>query len=79
MSLSTHPSSNDRHELRFASLFNAGRGYSFPCDACGRVDLDTLSDGERHRYLYAARDRRPRAHDADRAAQRALNAGGTRR
>ena len=53
MSLSTHPSSNDRHELRFASLFNAGRGYSFPCDACGRVELDTLSDGERHRYLYA--------------------------
>ncbi len=50
---STHPSASARHELRFASLFNPGRGYSFPCDAGGRVDLDALSDGERHRYLYA--------------------------
>jgi len=50
---STLPSASDRHELRFASLFNPGRGYSFPCDARGRVDLDALSDGERHRYLYA--------------------------
>ena len=49
----THPSANARHELRFASLFDPGRGYSFPCDPCGRVDLDTLTDGERHRYLYA--------------------------
>jgi hypothetical protein len=52
-SFSTHPSTSDRHELRFVSLFNPGRGYSFPCDACGRVDLDALSDGERRRYLYA--------------------------
>jgi hypothetical protein len=42
-----------RYELRFQSLFKPGRGYSFPCDACGRVDMDSLSDGERHRYLYA--------------------------
>ena len=35
------------------SLYRPGRGYSFPCDACGRVDMDALSDGERHRYLYA--------------------------
>ena len=42
-----------RYELRFHSLYRPGRGYSFPCDACGRVDMDALSDGERHRYLYA--------------------------
>jgi len=50
---STHPAASDRYELRFASLFNPGRGYSFPCDERGRVDLDALSDGERHRYLLA--------------------------
>lgn len=43
----------DRYELRFQSLHRPGRGYSFPCDARGRVDMDALSDGERHRYLYA--------------------------
>lgn len=30
-------------ELRFASLFDDGRGYTFPCDAEGHVDLDSLS------------------------------------
>jgi len=43
----------DRFELRFHSLYRPGRGYSFPCDAGGRVDLDALSDGERNSYLYA--------------------------
>jgi hypothetical protein len=50
---STNPSASDRYELRFVSLFNPGRGYSFPCDPRGRVDLDALSDGQRCRYLYA--------------------------
>ena len=40
-------------ELRFQSLFNSGRGYSFPCDPKGRVDLDRLSDGVRKTYLHA--------------------------
>ena len=53
MSLSTHPSSNDRHELRFASLFNAGRGLAFPCDKHGCVELDSLSEPARCNYLYA--------------------------
>jgi hypothetical protein len=44
---------SDRYELRFHSLYKPGRGYSFPCDACGRVDMDALSDSERHSYLYA--------------------------
>jgi hypothetical protein len=40
-------------ELRFQSLFNSGRGYAFPCDPKGLVDLDQLSDGARRNYLYA--------------------------
>jgi hypothetical protein len=40
-------------ELRFQSLVDAGRAYAFPCDAAGRVDLDSLSDRARHNYLYA--------------------------
>jgi hypothetical protein len=41
------------YELRFRSLFNPGRGYCFPCDASGHVDLDALSDGQRESYFYA--------------------------
>jgi len=44
---------NDRYELRFRSLHRPGRGYSFPCDARGRVDINALSEGERDSYLYA--------------------------
>ena len=41
------------YELRFQSLFDAGRAYAFPCDAAGHVDLDALSDRARENYLYA--------------------------
>jgi hypothetical protein len=40
-------------ELRFDSMFDLGRGYSFPCDADGHVDLDAMSDRLRNNYLYA--------------------------
>ncbi|HEY8050280.1 MAG TPA: hypothetical protein VIE63_13980 [Ramlibacter sp.] len=40
-------------QLRFQSLFDPGRGYAFPCDAQGHVDLDKLSDRARNNYLYA--------------------------
>jgi hypothetical protein len=40
-------------ELRFRSLFDEGRGYSFPCDAAGHVDIDALSDGARNNYFFA--------------------------
>ncbi len=40
-------------ELRFTSLFQEGRGYSFPCDAQGRVDLDSLSERARANYFFA--------------------------
>ncbi|WP_088285733.1 hypothetical protein [Ideonella sp. A 288] len=41
------------HELRFASLFNPGRGVAVPCDEAGHVDLDTLSERLRNAYLGA--------------------------
>ncbi|HEX6705974.1 MAG TPA: hypothetical protein VF169_14515 [Albitalea sp.] len=42
-----------RYELRFQSLFDEGRAYAFPCDACGRVDIDALSERAKQNYLYA--------------------------
>jgi hypothetical protein len=39
--------------LRFTGLFNRGRGYAFPCDAEGRVDVDELSDRARDNYFHA--------------------------
>lgn len=41
------------YELRFRSLFDEGRGFAFPCDAAGHVNMDTLSDRARQNYLYA--------------------------
>jgi hypothetical protein len=40
-------------ELRFQSLFDSGRGFAFPCDPTGHVDLNQLSDRARDNYLYA--------------------------
>jgi hypothetical protein len=39
--------------LCFRSLFDRGRGYAFPCDDTGRVDLDHLSERARNNYFYA--------------------------
>lgn len=39
-------------ELRYQSLYNEGRAYSFPCDATGQVDMDALSERARHNYFY---------------------------
>jgi hypothetical protein len=41
------------YELRFASLRPEGCALSFPCDAAGRVDLDTLGERALVSYLYA--------------------------
>ncbi len=41
------------YEVRFESLFQAGRSLSFPCDTEGHVDLDTLSPKALHNYLFA--------------------------
>lgn len=39
-------------EVRYRSLFDSGRGYAFPCDAAGHVDLDALGERERNFYFY---------------------------
>lgn len=41
------------YELRFQSLLGTGRGYAFPCDAAGKVDIDALSDSARQNYFFA--------------------------
>ncbi len=41
------------YEICFQSLFHEGRALCFPCDAQGKVELDTLSDRARENYLYA--------------------------
>jgi hypothetical protein len=43
----------DAYELRFESLFQAGRALAFPCDAQGGVLLDDLSDRALQNYLFA--------------------------
>ena len=40
-------------QLCFRPLFQSGRGFSFPCDPQGHVDLDQLSDKARNNYLFA--------------------------
>lgn len=44
---------DEPHELRFVGLFNPGRGYAFPCDASGHVDIDSLCERARTNYFYA--------------------------
>jgi hypothetical protein len=46
-------STSSDFQLCFRSLFQSGRGFSFPCDPQGRVDLDQLSDKARNNYLFA--------------------------
>ena len=41
------------YELRFASLFIEGRGFAFPCDADGAVDLGGTNRARRRNYLLA--------------------------
>ncbi|CAN7448602.1 hypothetical protein LJR084_003023 [Variovorax sp. LjRoot84] len=42
-----------RYELRFRSLFQEGRGWAFPCDAAGHVDMDSMSERARNNYMFA--------------------------
>jgi hypothetical protein len=55
MTRSTPHASTDTagYQLRFRSLFHAGRGFAFPCDADGRVDLDALAEATRRSYREA--------------------------
>ncbi|GAB3765394.1 hypothetical protein GCM10028796_22580 [Ramlibacter monticola] len=40
-------------QLCFRNLYHGGRGFAFPCDAEGRVDLNHMSERARNNYLYA--------------------------
>lgn len=40
-------------QLSFRSLFNSGRGYAFPCDERGHVDMVCMSERARNNYLFA--------------------------
>ena len=44
---------SSHYVLRFRSLFDPGRGFCFPCNAAGQVDLGGLSDRARANYLFA--------------------------
>ena len=50
--MSTSTTRDGGYELRFRSLFNEGRGFSFPCDASGLVDIDRLSERARSNYFF---------------------------
>ncbi|SCK18256.1 hypothetical protein VAR608DRAFT_1302 [Variovorax sp. HW608] len=53
MSQLSHIESGPRFEIRFRSLFREGRGFAFPCDAAGHVNLESLSERGRSNYLFA--------------------------
>lgn len=40
-------------ELRIMSLTNGGRGFSFPCDSKGNVDIDAMTERTRNCYFGA--------------------------
>ena len=44
---------SNAYQLCFRSLFHSGRGYAFPCDPEGPVDLDVMSERARNNYFYA--------------------------
>jgi hypothetical protein len=50
---SPHPALTARYELRFAGLFDRGRGYAFPCDQQGQVDMTAMTEHTRANYLFA--------------------------
>lgn len=51
---STHINTPAWHfEIRFESLVSEGRGFVFPCDEAGRVDIDALSERNRSNYFFA--------------------------
>ncbi len=40
-------------EVWFKSLFDEGRGFVFPCDRQGHVEIDALSEQGRSNYFFA--------------------------
>lgn len=48
-----NPSTPRGFQLHYRNLFDPGRGFVFPCDEGGRVDMDNLPERARLNYLYA--------------------------
>jgi hypothetical protein len=48
---SIQPERGRQYELRFAGMFNMGRGFAFPCDSHGNVELGLLGERARANYL----------------------------
>lgn len=46
-------SSSVQYELYFQSVYDSGRGFAFPCDDHGSVDLNALTVRARDNYLRA--------------------------
>jgi hypothetical protein len=42
-----------RFQLRFRCLLDAACSCAFPCDAAGRVSIDSLGERDRISYLFA--------------------------
>jgi hypothetical protein len=52
--MATNIASNQQpHLIYFQSLFQHGRGFAFPCDAAGQVDMDAMTEHTRANYLFA--------------------------
>ena len=49
----TLPGQKIRYELRFSGHSLQRRGYAFPCDEMGVVDLDELTERNRANYFFA--------------------------
>ena len=43
----------EQFQLCFRSLFQSGRGFAFPCDPNGNVQIDRLSERARNNYFFA--------------------------
>jgi hypothetical protein len=39
--------------LAFRSLFNSGRGFAFPCNEQGQVDMSVMTERAKTNYLFA--------------------------
>ena len=46
-------STPNQFQLCFQSLYHSGRGFAFPCDPRGLVDMDHMSERMRNNYLFA--------------------------
>ncbi len=49
----SHREKSAEFSIHFPSLFREGRALAFPCDANGRVVIDSLSERARQNYLFA--------------------------